>query len=162
MPTVNFDRMRQAMVAAGGSINQIVYWPRLQNWRNQTLTPNPDVVYVMPFFSTKEADPMPKPRCVAQAKAFHHLSEVAASAKSRTGKVRRHINYSCAPARYASMTLHKRHGFFGYDKARQMAGLVSALDLLSGRLTTISRHRTIRPMDPPKREARNTSAERPP
>jgi len=58
MPAVNFDRMLQAAVAAGASINQIVYWPRLQNWRNQTLTPNPDVIYVMPFFSTKEAGPM--------------------------------------------------------------------------------------------------------
>jgi len=58
MPAVNFDRMLQAMIDAGGSINQIVYWPRLQNWKNQTLTPNPDVIYVMPFFSTKEAGPM--------------------------------------------------------------------------------------------------------
>ena len=58
IPAVNFDRMLQAMISAGGAINQIVYWPRLQNWRNQTLTPNPDVIYVMPFFSTKEAGPM--------------------------------------------------------------------------------------------------------
>ncbi len=59
MPAVNFDQMYQAMVRdAKGGKNQIVYWSRLFDWKNQTLTPNPDVIYVMPFFDTKEAGPM--------------------------------------------------------------------------------------------------------
>jgi hypothetical protein len=59
MPAVNFDLMYQAMVdRACGAFNQIVYWSRLPDWRNQTLTPNPDVIYVMPFINTKDVGPM--------------------------------------------------------------------------------------------------------
>jgi hypothetical protein len=54
MPVVNFDRMYQAMASqVKGSFNQIVYWSRLPDWKNQTLTPNPDAIYLMPFFDTK-------------------------------------------------------------------------------------------------------------
>ena len=61
MPAVNFDRMYQAMVhdaKAGEGSNKIVYWSRPLSWKNQTLTPNPDTIYLMPFFNTKEAGPM--------------------------------------------------------------------------------------------------------
>jgi hypothetical protein len=59
MPSVNFDLMFQAMInSAKGKPNQIVYWSRLPDWKNQTLTPNPDVIYLMPFFNTKEVGPM--------------------------------------------------------------------------------------------------------
>jgi len=59
MPAVNTDLMLQAMIgSAKGKPNQIVYWSRLPDWKNQTLTPNPDVIYLMPFFNTKDAGPM--------------------------------------------------------------------------------------------------------
>jgi hypothetical protein len=59
MPVVNFDLMLQAMVnSAKGKPNQIVFWSRLPDWKNQTLTPNPDVIYLMPFFNTKDAGPI--------------------------------------------------------------------------------------------------------
>jgi hypothetical protein len=59
MPAVNLDLMLQAMFdSAKGKPNQIVYWSRLPDWKNQTLTPNPDVIYLMPFFNTKDAGPM--------------------------------------------------------------------------------------------------------
>ena len=58
MPAVNFDLMRQALINAGGRDNQVVYWSRLPDWKNQTLTPNPDVIYLMPFFDTKDVGPM--------------------------------------------------------------------------------------------------------
>jgi hypothetical protein len=61
MPAVNFDLMYQAMVRdakAGAGSNKIVYWSRLSDWKNQTLTPNPDAVYFMPFFDTKEVGPV--------------------------------------------------------------------------------------------------------
>ena len=59
MPAVNLDLMLQAMIgSAKGEPNQIVYWSRLPDWKNQTLTPNPDVIYVMPFFNTREVGPM--------------------------------------------------------------------------------------------------------
>jgi hypothetical protein len=59
MPAVNFDLMLQAMIgSAKGKPNQIVYWSRLPDWKNQTLTPNPEVIYLMPFFNTKDAGPM--------------------------------------------------------------------------------------------------------
>jgi hypothetical protein len=60
-PAVNFDRMYQAMVhdaKAGEGSNKIVYWSRLFNWKNQTLTPNPDSIYLMPFFNTKDVGPV--------------------------------------------------------------------------------------------------------
>jgi hypothetical protein len=60
-PAVNFDRMYQAMVhdaKAGEGSNKIVYWSRLFDWKNQTLTPNPDSIYFMPFFNTKDVGPV--------------------------------------------------------------------------------------------------------
>lgn len=50
MPLVNYDLMLQALRRIGGGPNQILYWSRLLDWKNQTLTPNPDAIYVMPFF----------------------------------------------------------------------------------------------------------------
>ena len=59
MPAVNTDLMYQAMAReAKGGWNQIVYWSRLLDWKNQTLTPNPDAIYLMPFFDTAEIGPM--------------------------------------------------------------------------------------------------------
>ena len=61
MPAVNFDRMYQAMVhdaKAGEGSNKIVYWSRPLSWKNQTLTPNPDTIYLMPFFNTKDVGPV--------------------------------------------------------------------------------------------------------
>jgi hypothetical protein len=59
MPAVNTDLMHQAMVReVKGDWNQIVYWSRLLDWKNQTLTPNPDAIYLMPFFNTAEAGPV--------------------------------------------------------------------------------------------------------
>ena len=59
MPAVNYDLMLQALIgSAKGKTNQIVYWSRLPDWKNQTLTPNPDSIYIMPFFDTKDVGPM--------------------------------------------------------------------------------------------------------
>ena len=59
MPAVNTDLMLQEMLTkTGGRVNQIVYWSRPLDWRNQTLTPNPDSIYFMAFFDTKEAGPI--------------------------------------------------------------------------------------------------------
>jgi hypothetical protein len=59
MPAVNLDLMLQAMIgSAKGQPNQIVYWSRLPDWKNQTLTPNPDVIYAMPFFNTRDVGPV--------------------------------------------------------------------------------------------------------
>ena len=52
MPAVNYDLMLQETLNnAKGDVNQIVYWSRLPTWKNQTLTPNPDAVYMMAFFN---------------------------------------------------------------------------------------------------------------
>ncbi len=54
MPAVNADLMRQAAARAVDiRENQIVFWSRLPSWKNQTLTPNPDAIYLMAFFNTK-------------------------------------------------------------------------------------------------------------
>ena len=54
MPAVNFDLMYQAFVGVKGGPNQIAYWSRPLDWKNQTLTPNPDTIYFMPFYNTKD------------------------------------------------------------------------------------------------------------
>jgi hypothetical protein len=53
MPAVNFDLMLQAAIANGGKPNQLIYWSRPVNWKNQTLTPNPDTIYLQPFYDTR-------------------------------------------------------------------------------------------------------------
>src|SRR5690349_25001228 len=59
MAAANFDLMYQAMVReVNGGWNQIVYWSGLPDWRNQTLTPNPDSIYLMPFIDTKDVGPV--------------------------------------------------------------------------------------------------------
>jgi hypothetical protein len=59
MPAVNTDLMRQEMLTkTSGKVNQVIYWGRPLDWHNQTLTPNPDTLYFMAFFDTKEAGPI--------------------------------------------------------------------------------------------------------
>nr|WP_294786458.1 DUF1254 domain-containing protein [uncultured Flavobacterium sp.] len=58
MPAVNFQLMYDAFANINGSYNQVVIWPKLLDWKNQTLTPNPDVIYLMPFFNTEKVGPV--------------------------------------------------------------------------------------------------------
>jgi hypothetical protein len=54
MPAVNYERMLQAAIDSGAKLNQVVYWSQPVNWKNQTLTPNPDTIYLNPFYDTKK------------------------------------------------------------------------------------------------------------
>jgi hypothetical protein len=55
MPAVNYDLMLQEMLSkTSGKVNQVVYWGCPLDWRNQALTPNPDALYFMAFFNTKD------------------------------------------------------------------------------------------------------------
>src|SRR5262245_11656149 len=59
MAAVNTDLMRQEMLTkTSGKEHQFIFWGRPLDWRNQTLTPNPDTLYFMAFFDTKQAGPM--------------------------------------------------------------------------------------------------------
>jgi hypothetical protein len=58
MPAVNFELMYQATVQSKGAYNQVVFWSRLFDSKNQTLTPNPGTVYFHPFYNTKDVGPM--------------------------------------------------------------------------------------------------------
>lgn len=59
MPAVNYDLMRQEMLSkTAGRENQVIFWGRPLDWHNQTLTPNPDTIYAMAFFNTKDVGPM--------------------------------------------------------------------------------------------------------
>jgi hypothetical protein len=59
MPAVNTDLMRQEMLTkTPGKVNQVIYWGRPLDWHNQTLTPNPDALYFIAFFDTKDAGPI--------------------------------------------------------------------------------------------------------
>ncbi len=55
MPAVNYDLMLQEMLTkAAGKVGQVIYWGRPLDSNNQTLTPNPDALYFMTFFDTKD------------------------------------------------------------------------------------------------------------
>lgn len=59
MPAVNYDLMLQEMLnKTSGKENAIVYWSRPLDWHNQTLTPNPDAIYLMAFINTKDVGPV--------------------------------------------------------------------------------------------------------
>jgi hypothetical protein len=59
MPAVNYDLMLQEMLnKTPGRMNEVIYWGKPLDWRNQTLTPNPDTLYFMSFMNTKEVGPI--------------------------------------------------------------------------------------------------------
>src|SRR5215510_13934696 len=59
MSAVNTDLMRQEMpTKTTGKVNQFIYWGRPLDHHNQTLTPNPDTLYFMAFFNTKDIGPI--------------------------------------------------------------------------------------------------------
>jgi len=55
MPAVNADLMLQTMLGTTkAKPNEIIYWSKPVNWKNQTLTPNPDSIYLMSFWNVKD------------------------------------------------------------------------------------------------------------
>jgi hypothetical protein len=55
MPAVNYDLMLQEMLTrTPGKVGQVIYWGRPLDSKNQTLTPNPDALYFVGFFNTKD------------------------------------------------------------------------------------------------------------
>lgn len=58
MPAVNTELMYDQMIKAGAKPGEIIYWGKPLDWRNQTLTPNPDTLYFMGFWDLKAFGPM--------------------------------------------------------------------------------------------------------
>lgn len=58
MPAVYYDLLVQAFARVSGAANQVLFWSRLPGWTNQTLTPNPDCIYFIPFLNTADVGPM--------------------------------------------------------------------------------------------------------
>jgi hypothetical protein len=55
MPLVNFDSMRQAYLRdAGARYNDVIYWSKPSDWKNQVTTPNATTNYVMFFVNLKD------------------------------------------------------------------------------------------------------------
>ena len=55
MPVVNYDLMVQEMLnKTNGKVNQVIYWGKPLDSKNQTLTPNPDALYFIAFYNTKD------------------------------------------------------------------------------------------------------------
>jgi hypothetical protein len=54
IPAVNFELLNESLTKAKGNFNQIIYWSGLINSKNQTLTPNPDVIYINPLYDTRK------------------------------------------------------------------------------------------------------------
>jgi hypothetical protein len=50
--------LQQMLTKTKAEVNEVVYWSRPVDWKNQTLTPNPDAIYFMPFFNTKDIGPV--------------------------------------------------------------------------------------------------------
>jgi hypothetical protein len=53
MPAVNFELLNESLTQTKGNFNEIIYWSGLINSKNQTLTPNPDVIYINPLYDTR-------------------------------------------------------------------------------------------------------------
>ena len=59
MPIVSLDAMRQAYFRDGkAKYGDIIWWPKGNAWKNQSLTPNTSVRYLYVFFNTKDAGPV--------------------------------------------------------------------------------------------------------
>jgi len=59
MPLINYDLIRQEMLGkTAGQVNGFIYWGRPLDWHNQTLTPNPDTLYFMAFYDTRQDGPL--------------------------------------------------------------------------------------------------------
>lgn len=54
LPAVNSELMHESLLKAKGDYNQVVYWSGRLNAKNQTITPNPDVIYINPFYDTRK------------------------------------------------------------------------------------------------------------
>src|SRR5882672_8555857 len=54
MAAVNSELMHESLLPIKGDYNQLVYWSGLINSKNQTLTPNPDVIYFNPLYDTRQ------------------------------------------------------------------------------------------------------------
>jgi hypothetical protein len=54
MPAVNYQLMLDAFEKVQGKPNQVAFWSRPLNWKDQTLTPNPDTIYFTPYYDTKD------------------------------------------------------------------------------------------------------------
>lgn len=54
MPAVNSELLHESLIKAKGDYNQIIYWSGLISSKNQTLTPNPDVIYINPLYDTRQ------------------------------------------------------------------------------------------------------------
>lgn len=54
MPAVNSELLHESLLKVKGDYNQIVYWSGLISSKNQTLTPNPDVIYINPLYDTRQ------------------------------------------------------------------------------------------------------------
>ena len=61
MPAVNAELMYKAMADAKADFNQLTYWSRPVTSKNQTLTPNPDTIYLNPYYNTKDG---PRSTCL--------------------------------------------------------------------------------------------------
>ena len=53
MPAVNGELMYQAMADAKAAFNDVTYWSRPVTSKNQTLTPNPNTIYLNPYYNTQ-------------------------------------------------------------------------------------------------------------
>ncbi|WP_373938862.1 DUF1214 domain-containing protein [Rhodococcus qingshengii] len=56
MAAVNYEIMRSKMAPEGK--NEFLFWSGLLDWKNQTLTPNPDLIYYMAFIDPGRDGPM--------------------------------------------------------------------------------------------------------
>jgi hypothetical protein len=55
MPLVNFDAMRQAYFRdASAKYNDVMYWSKPSDWKNQITTPNHSTNYVLFFMNLKD------------------------------------------------------------------------------------------------------------
>jgi hypothetical protein len=59
IPAVYYTLLVEAGVKRlGGGFNDVLFWSGLAGWKNQTLTPNADCIYFLPFINTSDVGPV--------------------------------------------------------------------------------------------------------
>src|SRR5215510_9025337 len=53
IPAVNLEIFFEQRHKVKADWNQVLFWSRLPDWMNQTLTPNPDTTYFFPLYNTQ-------------------------------------------------------------------------------------------------------------
>ena len=84
MPAVNTQLMLGEAEKIGAKPHDVVYWGRPLDWHNQTLTPNPDAIYLMSFYDLSDGPVVFEVPPAEEGHSFMATSSPYGRCRSRT------------------------------------------------------------------------------